>query len=447
MIRAYFIPIFLGIFCLGCTPKSMEKQKMKSHLEQLLNRHTLDLWYPKVIDFENGGFYSNFSFDWAKEKEQPKFIVTQARHLWTLSKVFQFYPERTKYKNYAHHGFEFLKNKMFDSEQGGFYQIVDETGQVPDGEYTHEKRLYGNAFAIYALAAYYEMSGDTTSLNLAIRSFRWLDIHDHDSIYGGYFQYMQRDGTIIPRSALAQGYDAPDKKYVGLKDYNSSIHTLEAFTELYQVWPNDTLKDRLYEMYKIVSETMYAPPGYLQLYFHPDWTIVKEQEFMEVGHGKNEYIQHITFGHDVETAFLLLEAAKVLGIAQEEILPKAKRMVDHALEKGWDMENGGFYEKGIYEDGEMVILDYGKNWWSQAEGINSLLLMHKHFPDDPQQYYQKFELLVDYIDQNMIDHENLGWYSGGVDHDSNIKKLRKSQIWKGTYHTSRSLMHCISMLE
>ncbi len=420
---------------------------MKNHLEQLLNRHTLDLWYPKVIDFENGGFYSNFSFDWTKEKDQPKFIVTQARHVWTLSKAFQFYPDRTKYKEYAYHGFNFLKDKMWDSEFGGFYQLVDEKGKVLDGQYTHEKRLYGNAFAIYALAAYYEMSKNDTALELAKKAFWWLDDHSRDTTHGGYFQYLQRDGTILQRSVLDEEYDAPDKKYVGWKDYNSSIHLLEAFTELYHSWPNEILRDRLQEMYRVVSEIMVAPQGYLKLYFHPNWTPVENHESLGSIDVKNTHIQHITFGHDVETAFLLLEAAEALGIPQEEILTKAKLMVDHALENGWDMEKGGFYEMGIYENGRMVILDYGKNWWSQAEGINSLLLMHTLFPDDPQRYYQKFELLVSYIDQNMIDHEHLGWYSGGADHDPAIKKLRKAQIWKGTYHTSRSLMRCISMLE
>ena len=114
---------------------------------------------------------------------------------------------------------------------------------------------------------------------------------------------------------------------------------------------------------------------------------------------------------------------------------------------GWDNEKGGFYDQGKYSDGKMKILDEGKNWWAQAEGINSLLLMHKHFPDDPNQYYEKFEWLVDYIEQNMLDHENLGWYSYGIDHHPEMKEKQKAQIWKGSYHTARSLMHCVSMLD
>ncbi|MCK5206991.1 MAG: AGE family epimerase/isomerase, partial [Cyclobacteriaceae bacterium] len=129
---------------------------MKNKLEQVLNEHTLQLWYPRVIDQNNGGYYSNYSYDWTKENNQNKFIVTQARHVWTLSKAFEFYPERTEYQDYANHGYEFLRDHMWDKEYGGFYQLVDSTGQVPDGEYSFEKKLYGNSFAIYGLAAYYK---------------------------------------------------------------------------------------------------------------------------------------------------------------------------------------------------------------------------------------------------------------------------------------------------
>lgn len=448
MIYRIFIPVIFICGFLYCTPKNIEQNaSIKDKLEQILNEHSLELWYPKVIDENNGGYYSNYTYDWKKEDTQDKFIVTQARHVWTLSKAYEFYPDRQEYQKYARHGYMFLKDHMWDTEYGGFYQLVDSMGQVPEGEYTFEKRLYGNAFAIYALAAFYKISKNEDVLDLAIRGFTWLDTHARDSIHGGYFQYLRRDGSIIPRSVLKDGYNAPDKTYVGLKDYNSSIHILEALTELYVVWPDETLRDRLKEMYEVVSVNMYDPRGFLRLYFHPDWTMVEDRELIDLVGERSFYTNHVTFGHDVETAFLLLEAAEALGIERNKIMPKAKLFVDHALEKGWDSEKGGFYEQGKYIDGKMTILDLGKNWWAQAEGMNSLLLMHQQFPDDPRQYDQQFELLVNYMDQNLLDHTHLGWYSGGVDHHPEIKKSGKANIWKGTYHTSRSLIHCISMLE
>lgn len=430
---------------LGCKPdQESADSPATERLEKILNEHTLKLWYPRVIDQNNGGYYSSYNYDWTKGEVQNKFIVTQARHVWTLSKAFEFYPDRSEYQDHARHGFEFLKDRMWDKEYGGFFQLVDSTGQVPDGQYAYEKRAYGNSFAIYALAAYYKITNEKDVLDLAIQAFHWLDENAHDHEYGGYFQYLYRDGTSIPRSVLAEGYDAGDKAHVGLKDYNSSIHILEAFTELHQVWPDKILKGRLMEMYQIVSGTMYDPRGFLKLHFYPDWTLVEDEELTAIAGNQSFYTNHVTFGHDVETAFLLLEAAEALGIEEKDIMPKAKLLVDHAIEKGWDNEKGGFYEQGKYIEGEMKILDKGKNWWAQAEGLNSLLLMHSHFPD--QSYLEKYELLLSYIEANLLDHQYRGWYSGGVDYHPELKKGQKAQIWKGTYHTSRSLMHCISLL-
>jgi len=431
-----------------CSQKKIDTEPtVKDRLELILNENSLDPWYPRVIDHINGGYYSNFASDWTKMENQEKFIVTQARHVWTLSKAYEFYPERTEYKDFAHHGFEFLRDHMWDQEFGGFYQQVDSVGNVPQTESALDKRAYGNAFAIYGLAAYYNISGDEEVLDFVIQAFNWFDEHARDHINGGYYQYLKRDGSFIPRSALEEGYNASDSAFVGLKDYNSSIHILEAFTELYKVWPDEIVKDRLREMYIVVSETMYDERGFLKLYFYPDWTLVQDEDMEALMGERSYYTNHVTFGHDVETAFLLLEAAEALGMQENEILPKAKLFVDHALEKGWDNEKGGFYEMGKYIDGEMKILDVGKNWWAQAEGLNSLLLMHTLFPNDPHMYYDKFMLQLNYIDTNLIDHQHKGWYSGGIDHNPELKNGRKAQIWKGNYHTARSLMHCISMLE
>lgn len=44
----------------------------------------------------------------------------------------------------------------------------------------------------------------------------------------------------------------------------------------------------------------------------------------------------------------------------------------------------------IGRDTITILLD-SKNWWAQAEGMNTLLLMSDRFPKDPMQYYQKFQ--------------------------------------------------------
>ena len=124
-------------------------------------------------------------------------------------------------------------------------------------------------------------------------------------------------------------------------------------------------------------------------------------------------------------------------------------MVDHAIEQGWDSEIGGFYDEGYYfpDSIQLTLLRDTKNWWAQAEGLNSLLLMARLFPEDQKDYYGKFKLQWDYIDKYIIDHTYGGWYDSGLDKDPEAKMRRKGHIWKGAYHNFRALDNCLKLLK
>jgi len=238
-----------------------------------------------------------------------------------------------------------------------------------------------------------------------------------------------------------------DSPGIGLKDYNSSIHIMEAFTELYRVWPDTLVRKRLEEMFFLIRDTFTHPKGYLQLYFYPDWTLVPEEEMERRSPDRHWFTQHFTYGHDVETAFLLLETAHVLGLKKDERTPLiAKNLVNHSLESGWDQEKGGFFNAGKEINGEIRIIDRGKSWWGLVEGMNALLLMHQLYPDDPLAYDQKFLKAWEHIDSYLIDKEFGGWYNAALDTTPESKTADKSHIWKTTYHNTRGMISCIRML-
>ncbi len=415
-------------------------------IQEVLQTKMIDVWYPLVIDSVNGGYFSDFNYKWELKGAQDKFIVTQARHIWTLSFLYGHYEEKQDYLKWAGHGFQFLRDEMWDDKVGGFFQMTDVKGQVREVPSSCEKTAYGNAFAIYALAEYHKASGNEGALDLARETFYWLDDHSRDSVYGGYFQMLYRDGTPIPREK-ANDFTYSDRAQIGLKEYNSSIHLLEAFTALYEVWPDSLLRERLEEMYVVVSEKMMDERGFLKLFFYPDWTMITDEELKQTGGGSGYISEHITFGHDVETAFLLYEAAEALGKDEGGYLPKIRSFVEHSIKMGWDEKYGGLFDQGKYVDGKMTILSSHKEWWSQAEALNSFLLMHCFFPDDPQNYYQRFEAQWEYISGYLIDNEHGGWYLNGLDVNKKFTKRAKASIWKGNYHTTRALVHCLTLLE
>lgn len=417
--------------------KPDDRTRIAGEMEKSIRTEMLNLWYPQCVDKEFGGFLSTFTYDFKPTGSQDKMIVTQARHTWTTAKAAKRYPAVTYYKDNARHGFMFLHNVMWDKQYGGFYSLVDRQGKVK-GE---EKEVYGNAFGLYAVSAYYHMSHDTAALNLAKKSFGWLEKHSHDPIHKGYFYTMRRDGTPVKRDATV-----PSTDRTGYKDQNSSIHLLEALTELYAVWPDPLVGERLAEMLHLVRDVITTPNGNLVLFFQPDWTPISFRDSSEAVVLKHRNLDHVSFGHDVETAYLMLEASQALGLKNDtKTLQVGKRMVDHALTYGWDKKAGGFYDQGYYfkEKPGMTIIRESKNWWSQAEGLNTLLLMADKFPNDAHHYFDQYKLLWQYCQTYLIDHQHGEWYEEGLDNDPQRKTALKGHIWKAAYHTYRALSTCV----
>lgn len=403
------------------------------------------VWYPRVIDKKNGGYLSDFNYAWEPEGPQNKMIVSQARNIWSAATLAMFYRD-TAYTAMAEHGYRFIRDHMWDTVHGGFYT---QKGMFGDSllVMSKSKSAYGNAFAIYGLAAYYKSSKDSSALALAKKTFSWLEEHAHDPEYGGYFDVLKQDGSwLLGVDDEKAGYENYNRK--DWKDQNSSIHLLEAFTALYEVWPDSLLRDRLEEMFLLTRDTITTDKGYLTLHLERDWTPVSFKDSTEAYRSANFYLDHVSFGHDVETAFLMLEASHMLGFENDTLtLRKARKMVDHAIANGWDSRLGGFFDGGYYHKGSEIctLQNAAKVWWSQAEGLNSLLLMARLFPED-ERYYQLFERQWKYINQYMIDHEHGGWYHEGLDSNPMAATHAKANIWKTSYHNARALMNVTHML-
>ena len=419
-----------------------ERKQIAAEMEKSIKTELLNKWYPQSVDKADGGFLSTFTYDFKPTGPQDKMIVTQARHVWSNSKASLLYPEAKYYKTSAAHGYKFLRDAMWDKTYGGFYTLVTKAGKIKGDP---DKTAYGNAFGIYALAAYYEVSKDVTALELAKKAFQWLEDHSHDPVYKGYFQHLERNGNPIKRKS-----DTPSTSDLGYKDQNSSIHLLEAFTELYHVWPDKLVRQRLEEMLLLTRDTITNSNGYLTLFLQPDWTPVSFRDSSEAVILKHRELSHVSYGHDVETAYLMMEASEALGRKDDKkTLMAGKKMVDHALQTGWDEKLGGFYDQGYYfkdKEGITIIKDT-KNWWAQAEGLNTLLIMSNYFPNDSIQYFEKFKKLWQYVNTYMIDHQYGDWYSSGLDKEPETKTALKGHVWKATYHQFRALANCVKKLK
>ncbi|MFW6227190.1 MAG: AGE family epimerase/isomerase [Bacteroidota bacterium] len=420
---------------------------MLKTFEESLKTDIVNAWYPKLIDEENGGYNTCFDRKMNVVSPFPKEIITQARSLWTAAKAAKRYPEDKMLRKAADHGFTYLRDMAWDKEYGGFFQDIS-------GESHELKTAYGNAFSIYALAAYYELSQDEEALELAKKTFHWLDENCHDERHKGYYNTMLRNGTCAEDTA---GFNSgkPDQhiffmEFAKYKDYNSTIHLMEGFTELYRVWPDETLKARLTELVHVIRDIMVHDKGYLLMHFNGDWTHVTLRDSSRSHILENSWFDHVTFGHDVETAFLLLETEKIIyGNYTERTYIIAKKMIDHAIAYGFDDEYAGIFYEGYYfdEDGPAEIINKDKEWWVQAEGLNALLMI-SYLAENGDHYREVFEKLWEYTNRYVIDHKYGGWYRRGIDTQERANKnALKGDKWKNCYHTYRAMSQCVDMLK
>ena len=437
---------FLLIHCLAltiifssCSPKVSEKPDAETaQIDSVLNV-LLARWYPAVVDTVNGGYYSTFTYDWQLTEEQPKTLLNHARTLWTISKAYQFYPDRKLYKEIADHGYQYLTSRLYDSLNGGFFSNFPPQKEQP-------KNTYENAFAIYALAEYAKIDSNPAIKQCLNSTFNWFEEKAHDPKHLGYFHFVFEDSSreALKSEAFRQvsGWGNTD-----WKNQNTSIHILEAFTNFYQVNPSPLLKQRLEEIFLLVRDTMVQDQNHLALFFYPDWTPISHQESSRQYILENKQFDHISFGHDIETAYLLLEASEILyGEYDSATLRIAKNLTDHSLQYGMDANNYGMFYEGYRfgENQEVEIINDLKSWWVQAEAWHTCRLMQTLYPKE-EKYKQAGDALWTYILEQMLDQQYGGWYNGGLDTRPESKTRNKAHPWKNAYHNGRAMMQVLNL--
>ena len=296
-------------------------------LDAYLTRHVLAPRFPACVDREHGGFHANFATDWTRQPDRHRFIVYQARNTWNAATIALARPaSRDEYLGYTRHGVAFLRDRMWDREHGGFFDAVALDG-TPETAGGGTKMTYGQAFAVYALALAHRATGDSGSLELARRAYEWVETHCRQRGGPGYLSGVQRDGSPIrvDEDAVTPGREVASMGVPALYlDMNTSIHVLEAWTELLKEWPDPGLRARTRGLFELLRDSFYSEPGTLHLYLDRAGRPIAGPS---------------SFGHDVETGFLLLEAAEALGVPGDPRTQRvARRLVDHALALGWNGE-------------------------------------------------------------------------------------------------------------
>lgn len=413
-------------------------EEIKSDLEKGI----LKFWVANGIDEENGGYFLDFDENGKPMGDKDKMLVTQTRMVWGFAALAREYKNQD-YLNYAIQGVRFLIDHFWDKQYKGWFWNTDLKGNVIDAG----KVIYGETFAIYALCEFAlavrelrpEEEIGEEAYKYAEETFNCLQIYAADTLYGGYYENMERDWSKSPYGACAGD----------IKSLNIHMHMLEAYTTLYEYSGLEIHKRKLQEVIDLVLQKMVnlnIGCGFDQL--GPElerrpaisiprtWTQDREEN-SEIA----DAVDTTFYGHNIELVWLLDRACDVMGQPHHTYDYVGKMLVDHALRYGFDYEYGGVYYAGPYE-GMATKLE--KEWWENCEALIGFLDVYEHLDDE--KYLDAFLKTWDFCSKYMIHPETGEWHQL-VSKNGKVLVGCIGNGWKGIYHTGRAMLECKKRLQ
>jgi len=390
--------------------------QLKQELKEELTHNILPFWMDKMTDDINGGYYGQMTGRNQLVSNAPKGGILNARILWTFSSAALYF-NNALYTQYAKRAKDYAFEHFFDSENGGAYWMLNADGSPADTK----KQIYSQAFFIYALVEYYRVTNDAACLDKAIDLFRLIEKYSFDATQNGYFEAYSKEWVLLEDLRLSEK-DANEKKTM-----NTHLHILEAYTNLYRIWKNEELAKQLKNLIDIfLNKIINSKTYHLDLFFDENWNC-KSTLF--------------SYGHDIEAAWLLEEAAVVLG--NVEVLKKVRdvalKVADAAAEGV--QPNGSIVNEKNSATGHV---DTNCDWWPQAEAMVGFFSAYELSKDEA--YAMKTLAAWEFIKANIVDTEEGEWHwsvssTGKVDNNND-----KAGFWKCPYHNGRMCLELMTRI-
>ncbi len=387
-----------------------------ARIEADLRQNILPFWIERVADRVSGSFHGSLTNDLVPDDTAERGALLTTRILWTYAAAYRHYRDPA-YLAMADYAYADLLTRFHDREHGGFFWSIAADGSV----LRNRKQVYGQAFASYALSEYHAATGRREPLDHAIATFRLIEAHARDHRHGGYFEAFGRGWEPITDMRLS-AIDLNEPK-----SQNTHLHVMEAYTNLLRVWPDDGLRRAQTELLGIMLTRIVNPAtGHLGLFFAEDWTLRSDR---------------ISYGHDIEAAWLLTQAAEMLGDSAltSRINPLAVKIARVTLAEGIDTDGGV-----INEGSPAGFTDANKEWWQQAEAVIGFLNAYELSSEEC--FLTAALHTWEFIETHLIDREHGEWFRGVTRDGRVITDHLKVSFWKCPYHNGRMGLEAVRRL-
>jgi len=393
----------------------MDRSALRDAIAAELETNLLPFWRERSLDHVHGGFIGEMANDGTVREDAPRGLILNARLLWTFSALFRELGDERDLA-LARRALEVLQTAFRDRAHGGYFWRSDPDGRPLDTS----KKIYGQAFCIYALSEHFRATGECAALDAATELLALVDRHARDGRFGGWIEARAEDWSEAADLRLS------DKDMDVAKSMNTHLHLLEAVTNLHRARPSTATAERLAELLAIFDRHILGPDPqdrHLRPFFDERWELCSDT---------------YTFGHDIEAAWLLCEAAEALGDSAAEAMTRgwAVELARTALAQGVDADGGL-----AYEGRAGAVINGDRDWWCQAEAVIGfwhafLLTGEPAFADAAAASWR-------FIDRYLVDRVHGDWHwrvkaDGAVD----LAEPKVSE-WKCPYHNVRM---CLEMM-
>ncbi len=405
-----------AVFVLGLSANAQvdeRKALLREEIERDLVDNILPFWEKNSPD-PAGGFYGTVSREGKGNPASPKAGVLNTRILWTFSTAYRIYG-LPQYKELADRAQEYVIENLMDQKYGGIFWLAGVDGIPADAT----KQTYATAFGIYSLSEHFRATGNRQSLQKAIELYNVMESKIHDKVGKGWIEVHSRDW----KKPDAKGVDG---KEGATKTMNTHIHVMEAYTNLYRVWPDAGLRENLLELLDIFQTKLYNPQTkHLILFCDDNWNTLGNAD---------------SYGHDIEASWLMCECAEVLGDEElkNTVNKQAVEMVDAALAEGVNGDGSMRYgrDEGVYR--------MNLQWWPQCESIVGCINAWQI--TGQRKYFDAAARTWEFVKDNFIDREYGGWFKNlSADRRPDMHDA-KASIWNCPYHNSRMGYEILSRL-
>lgn len=387
---------------------------MKEEITKHLTDDIIPFW-KNLRDDEFGGYYGYLDYDLKLDKKAEKGCILNSRITWFFSNAYTLLKDKSLLEE-ADHGYEFLKEHCIDKEYGGIYWSMKYDGTPLDTT----KHTYNQAFCIYALSSYYEASGKQEALDLARKLYKLIEEKCTDD--QGYLEAFTRDFQPESNEKLSEN------GVLAEKTMNTLLHVLEAYTELYRVSKDEEVGNRLRWIMDTFTDKVYNP------------TLKRQEVFFDKNY--NSIIDLHSYGHDIETAWLMDRSLEVLGDAAyiEKLTPITKALTENIY-------NVAFDGRSLSNECDKGVVDTNRVWWVQAETIVGFLNGYEKDPSKTQ-YKEAAEANWQFIKDHVIDkRQGSEWYWLVRQDGSPVEGKPIVEPWKCPYHNGRMCMEVIRRLK